>query len=123
MNEIMTIVLLNLEKVGVGVALFLGAYLSNILLGIWSNVKIEGYDFDWKLIGQSLVKFAVLGLGIGLLSIVVSILPVYMTYVGVVIEDETMAVLDSIVIITAFVVACAKYVKDAYGKLKEILGA
>ena len=123
MNEIMTIVLLNLEKVGVGVALFLGAYLSNILLGIWSNVKIEGYDFDWKLIVQSLVKFAVLGLGIGLLSIVVSILPVYMTYVGVVIEDETMAVLDSVVIITAFVVACAKYVKDAYGKLKEILGA
>ena len=123
MNEIMTIVLLNLEKVGVGVALFLGAYLSNILLGIWSNVKIEGYDFDWKLIVQSLVKFVVLGIGIGLLSIVVSILPVYMTYVGVVIEDETMAVLDSIVIITAFVVACAKYVKDAYGKLKEILGA
>ena len=122
MNEIMTIVLLNLEKVGVGVALFLGAYLSNILLGIWSNVKIEGYDFDWKLIGQSLVKFIVLGLGIGLLSIVVSILPVYMTYVGIVIEDETMAVLDSIVIITAFVVACAKYIKDAYGKLKEILG-
>lgn len=122
MNEIMTIVLLNLEKVGVGVALFLGAYLSNILLGIWSNVKIEGYDFDWKLIVQSLVKFVVLGLGVGLLSIVVSILPVYMTYVGVVIEDETMAVLDSIVIITAFVVACAKYVKDAYVKLKEILG-
>ena len=123
MNEIMTIVLLNLEKVGVGVALFLGAYLSNILLGIWSNVKIEGYDFDWKLIAQSLVKFVVLGLGVGLLSIVVSILPMYMTYVGIVIEDETMAVLDSIVIITAFVVACAKYVKDAYGKLKEILGA
>ena len=88
-----------------------------------SSVKIEGYDFDWKLIGQSLVKFAVLGLGIGLLSIVVSILPVYMTYVGIVIEDETMAVLDSIVIITAFIVACAKYVKDAYVKLKEILGA
>ena len=123
MNALMTIVVANLEKVGIGVLLFLGAYLSNICLGAWRSVKIEGYDFDWKLIGQSLVKFAVLGLGIGLLSIVVSILPVYMTYVGVVIEDETMAVLDSIVIITAFVVACAKYVKDAYSKLKEILGA
>ena len=86
-------------------------------------MKIEGYDFDWKLIGQSLVKFIVFGLGIGLLSIVVSILPMYMTYVEIVIEDETMAVLDSVVIITAFVVACAKYIKDAYGKLKEILGA
>ena len=123
MNALISIVIANLEKVGIGALLFLGAYMSNICLGAWRSVKIEGYDFDWKLIGQSLVKFAVLGLGIGLLSIVVSILPVYMTYVGIVIEDETMAVLDSIVIITAFVVACVKYVKDAYVKLKEILGA
>ena len=123
MTEIFQIVIENLEKVGIGALLFLGAYISNVCLGAWRSVKIEGYDFDWKLIGQSLVKFIVLGLGIGLLSIVVSILPVYMTYVGVVIEDETMAVLDSIVIITAFVVACTKYVKDAYDKLKEILGA
>ena len=123
MNALISIVIANLEKVGIGALLFLGAYTSNICLGAWRSVKIEGYDFDWKLIGQSLVKFAVLGLGIGLLSIVVSILPVYMTYVGVVIEDETMAVLDSIVIITALVVGCAKYVKDAYSKLKEILGA
>ena len=121
MSEIIRIVIANLEKVGIGALLFLGAYMSNICLGAWRSVKIEGYDFDWKLIGQSLVKFAVLGLGIGLLSIVVSILPVYMTYVGIVIEDETMVVLDSIVIITAFVVACAKYGKDAYVKLKEIL--
>ena len=122
MNALISIVIINLEKVGIGALLFLGAYMSNVCLGAWRSVKIEGYDVDWKLIGQSLVKFVVLGLGIGLLSIVVSILPAYMTYVGIVIEDETMAVLDSIVIITAFVVACAKYIKDAYGKLKEILG-
>ena len=121
--DIMTIVVANLEKVGIGVLLFLGAYLSNICLGVWRNVKIEGYDFDWKLIAQSAVKFIVLGVGIGLMSIVVSILPMYMTYVGIVIEDETMTVLDSIVIITAFVMACGRYIKDAYGKLKEILGA
>ena len=123
MNALISIVIANLEKVGIGALLFLGAYMSNVCLGAWRSVKIEGYDFDWKLIGQSLVKFVVLGLGIGLLSIVVSILPMYMTYVGIVIEDETMAVLDSVVIITAFVMACAKYIKDAYVKLKEILGA
>lgn len=121
--DIMTIVVANLEKVGIGALLFLGAYMSNICLGAWRNVKIEGYDFDWRLIAQSAVKFIVLGVGIGLMSIVVSVLPVYMTYVGIVIEDETMNVLDSIVIITAFVMACGRYVKDAYGKLKEILGA
>ena len=121
--DIMTIVVDNLEKVGIGVVLFLGAYLSNVCLGAWRNVKIEGYDFDWKLIGQSLIKFVVLGAGIGLLSVVVSTLPIYMAYVGIDIADETMQVLDSIVIITAFVLATAKYVKDAYEKLKDILGA
>lgn len=119
--NIMTIIIDNLEKVGIGVVLFLGAYLSNICLGAWRNVKIEGYDFDWKLVGQSLIKFIVLGVGIGLLSIVISTLPIYMVYVGIDITEETMQVLDSIVIITAFVVATTKYVKDAYTKLKDIL--
>lgn len=121
--NIMTIIIDNLEKVGIGVVLFLGAYLSNICLGAWRSVKIEGYDFDWKLVGQSLIKFIVLGVGIGLLSIVISTLPIYMVYVGIDIAEETMQVLDSIVIITAFVVATTKYVKDAYTKLKDILGA
>lgn len=121
--DIMTIVVANLEKVGIGVLLFLGAYLSNICLGVWRNVKIEGYDFDWKLIAQSAVKFVVLGIGIGLMSIVVSILPEYMTYVGIDITDEAMQVFDSIVIVTAFMTAAVKYVKDAYTKLKDILGA
>lgn len=119
--NIMTIIVDNLEKVGIGVVLFLGAYLSNICLGAWRSVKIEGYDFDWKLVGQSLIKFIVLGVGIGLLSIIVSTLPIYMVYVGIDIAEETMQVLDSIVIITAFVVATTKYVKDAYTKLKDIL--
>ena len=119
--NIMTIIIDNLEKVGIGVVLFLGAYLSNICLDAWRSVKIEGYDFDWKLVGQSLIKFIVLGVGIGLLSIVISTLPIYMVYVGIDIAEETMQVLDSIVIITAFVVATTKYVKDAYTKLKDIL--
>lgn len=119
--DIITLVLLNLEKVGFGVAIFLGAYLSNICLGIWRNVKVEGYEFDWKMIGQSALKFVVLGLGISLMSIVVSVLPEYMTYVGIDIADETMQVMDGIVIVTAFVVAACKYVKDAFQKLKDIL--
>lgn len=119
--DMMNIIFANLEKVGIGVALFMGAYVSNMCLGAWRNVKIEGYDFDWKLILQSLVKFVVLGLGISIMSIVVSILPVYMEYVGIDVADETMKVLDSLVIITAFVVACVKYVKEAYEKLKDIL--
>lgn len=116
------IILMNLEKVGIGAALFLGAYIANILLGIWANVKIEGYEFDWKLILNSIVKFIVLGLGIALLSVVVSIIPAYATFVGITIEQEVLDTIDSIVIIGAFLTATIRYIGDGISKLKNILG-
>lgn len=119
--DFVAIIVDNLEKVGFGALLFLGAYVANMCLGAWYNVKVEGFQFDWKRIANSCIKFIVLGVGIALLSVVVSVLPAFMTYVGIEIADETMQVLDSVVIVSAFVVACCKYVKDAYAKLKEIL--
>lgn len=119
--DFLTVIISNLEKVGFGAVLFLMAYISNICLGAWRSVKIEGHVFDWKLIAESGVKFLVLAFGIALLSVVVSALPAYMTYVGVDMTDEAMEILDSVVIVSAFIVACGKYAKDAYTKLKEIL--
>mgnify|MGYP007031324537 FL=1 len=42
MNALISIVIANLEKVGIGAVLFLGAYMSNICLGAWRSVKLEG---------------------------------------------------------------------------------
>lgn len=121
MVDVWSLVLVNLEKVGIGAALFLGAYLANMGLGVWKNVKIEGYDFDWNLILQSIVKFIVLGLSSGLLSMVISVLPAYTTYVGISINPDTMQTIDSIVIVGTFLTATIRYVSDAISKLKEIL--
>ena len=120
MNDIIALVVMNLEKVGIGAALFLGAYLANIGLGTWKNVKIEGYDFDWKLIFQSVVKFVVLILSLGLLSVVVSVIPAYATYVGIEISTEVMETIDSLVIISSFLYATVKYAKDAISKISAI---
>ena len=38
MTEIFQIVIENLEKVGIGALLFLGAYISNVCLGAWRNI-------------------------------------------------------------------------------------
>ena len=102
--------------------IFLGAYLANIGLGAWKNVTIEGCEFDWKLIGRSALKFLVIGISIGLLSCVVSVLPAYITYIGIVIEPEVLDAIDSLVIIGAFITATLRYTGDAIGKLKTILG-
>lgn len=121
MTDIMMLVVDNLEKIGIGVLLFLCAYLANMGLGAWNNVKIGGATFDWKLIVNSVVKFIVLGLSLALLSFVVSVIPAYATYVGVEIEAETLQTIDSIVIIGAFLAATIRYVTDAVGKVREIL--
>ena len=122
MTDIMMLVLDDLEKIGIGVFLFLCAYLANMGLGAWKNVKIDGSTFDWTLIKQSIVKFIVLILSIALLSIVVSVIPAYATYVGIEIGVETMETIDSMVIIGAFATATIKYVTDAVSKIKTILG-
>ena len=122
MQEIFNTILMNLEQVGIGALLFLVAYVSNILLGAWRNVNINGDNFNWSKIGQSALKFVVLGLGIGLLSIVVSVLPVFITYIGIEIAPETLASIDAIVIVGAFTTATLRYVVDCIDKLKEVLG-
>lgn len=116
------VVIDNLQKVGFGALLFAMAYVANICLGIWKNVKIEEYSFNWKKLAESGVKFIVLVSGIGLLSVVVSIMPQYITYVGVDIPSDTLDVIDSVVIVSAFIVASCQYIKDGYEKLKAILG-
>lgn len=121
--DILNTIILNLEKVGFGLLLFVAVYFSNMMLGAWKNVKIEGIDFDWKMILQSVVKFIVLGLGIALLSISISFIPVYATYVGIDIGVETLNTIDSVVIIGSFLTAIIKYAVDAVGKIKSIFGS
>lgn len=122
MTDIMVLVLDNLEKIGIGVLLFLCAYLANMGLGAWKNVKIDGSTFDWSLIKQSIIKFIVLILSIALLSIIVSVIPAYATYIGIEIGAETMETIDSLVVVGAFLTATVRYVTDAVSKLKTILG-
>ena len=122
MTDILSLIVLNLEKIGFGVLLFLGAYLANIGLGAWKNVKIDGGSFDWKLIAQSAVKFGVLGLSLALLSIVLTLIPAYATYIGIEIAADTMETIDSIVVISAFLTATIRYAVDAVSKIKGIIG-
>lgn len=122
MNELMNLVLINLEKVGIGVALFMGAYLANMGLGAFNSTKLKGEVFNWQLIWKSVVKFVVVGVSLGLLSCVVSLIPAYATYIGIEINQETMETIDGLVIIGSFLTATIRYVADSIAKIKAILG-
>lgn len=115
------LIIANLEKVGIGAGIFLLAYLANIGLGAWKNVTIDGQKFDWKLIAKSAVKYVVLGAGIACLSVTVSILPAYATYIGIKIAPETLQTIDGTVIVGSFMTATIRYVKDAVSKIKNLI--
>ena len=115
------LILVNLEKVGIGAGIFLLAYLANIILGAWKNVTVDGRTFDWKLIAKSGVKYVVLGIGIACLSIAISVLPAYATYIGIEIAPETLKAIDGTVIVGSFMAATIRYVKDAVSKIKNLI--
>lgn len=117
----MNIIIMNLEKIGFGMLMFMGAYLANMGLGAWRNVKIDGASFDWKKIAQSAVKFMVLMVSMGLMSIVASAIPAYATFIGIEIGAEVMETIDAMVIVGAFMTATIRYIGDAITKVKDLL--
>lgn len=122
MDAFMQLIVGNLEKVGVGVAMFLSVYLANMGLGAWKNVALDYDKFDFHKTLDSVVKFIVLGLSITMLSCAVSVIPAYCGYIGFEIDSATINTIDSVVIIGSFLTATIKYAVDAVMKLKEILG-
>lgn len=117
----MNIIIMNLEKIGFGMLMFMGAYLANMGLGAWRNVKIDGATFDWKKIAESAVKFVVLVVSMGLMSVVASAIPAYATFIGIEISAEVMETIDAMVIISAFMTATIRYIGDAITKVKDLL--
>lgn len=121
MESIMSLIIDNLLKIGIGAFLFLIAYLSNMGLGAWKNVNLDGYDFDWKMILHSLIKYLVLVISMAGLCIVITVTPEYANYVGLAIPDEYIEVISNLVIITMFLTGIGIYVKDGLDKLRAII--
>lgn len=121
MDNILSLVTSNLMKIGIGAILFLIAYLSNMGLGAWKNVKLDGYDFDWKMVLHSLTKYLVLVISMAGLCIVITVTPEYANYVGLAIPDEYIEVISNVVIITMFLTGIGIYVKDGLTKLRDIV--
>ena len=113
----------NLINVGYGVALFIGAYLSNLLFSLWYNIKMLSQPFDYNKLLNSGLKILCFGGGLALLSLVISILPEFANGVGWEIPEEYQEVFADIVIIGSFLLASVKYVVEAWNKMKAILFA
>ena len=121
MEQVLQQILINLERVGVGVLLFLIAYGSNMGFSIYLNTKILGGSFDKSKIINSLLKILAFSVGATLLCVAITGIPIFANYVGFVIPDEYSEVFENLAILGVFLVAACRYVLESYNKMKLIL--
>ena len=122
MQEIIDIVLKNLYHVGLGCALFVIAYVSNVLLSLWYNIKMCHQKFDYRKLLNSVLKILAFGAGTSLLVVGITLVPIFADFVGFNIPEEYSEVFQNLAIISVFIIATCKYLIEAYGKFKKILG-
>lgn len=121
MEELWKLVFDNLAKMGIGMIIFVAAYLCNMCFSLWYNIKICNQDFDKSRVISSIIKIIVFGVGTALLCISITTIPQFCNYVGLTIPEEYSEVFQNLAIITVFVVSGCKYVKEAYLKFIAIL--
>lgn len=121
MAEMVQIVLQNLGNVYIGIGIFALAFISNVLLSVFYNVKISGVKFDIIKLANGMLKMLTFCVGIGLLCITITTLPIFANYVGFTISNEYIEFFSNITIISAFLIASCKYVVEAVNKLNLIL--
>lgn len=121
MNELLQVVLVNLTDVGIGVLLFIMAYVSNMALSMYYNIKVLNQQFDKNKIIDSGLKVAAFGVGTALLCVCITTIPAFATHVGFVIPEEYSTVFQDLAILSVFIISSCKYLLEAYNKFTKIL--
>ena len=113
----------NLTNIGWAMLIFLSAYLANVVFSLWYNIKIQGDAFDKDKLVQSALKVLTFVVGLTLLCVAITTLPLFADQVGWSIPEEYSDIFADLVIIGAVLVVTCKYIKEAFSKFTAILNA
>lgn len=113
----------NLINIGWAMLIFLAAYLSNVAFSLYYNIKILLQPFDREKAINSALKVAAFVVGLTLLCVSITTLPLYANQVGWAIPEEYADMFADLVIIGAVLIVSCKYIKEAFTKFNAILQA
>lgn len=116
-------ILENLISVGWSMLIFLAAYLANVTFSLWYNIKLQKESFDRTKLIASAIKIATFVIGLVLLCVSVTTLPLFANEVGWTVPQEYSDIFADLVIIGAVLLVSCKYIKEAFGKFTAILNA
>ena len=111
----------NLINIGWAMLIFLAAYLSNVAFSLYYNIKILLQPFDREKAINSALKVAAFVVGLTLLCVSITTLPLYANQVGWAIPEEYADMFADLVIIGAVLIVSCKYIVKAFTKFKAIL--
>ena len=114
-------ILYDLEMTGCAMVLLAGAWLANMILGLYYNTTVSGETFDSKKLLSGALKLLTVAFGTALISVVVSVFPVYLTKYGIEIQEDAISTFSVIVIATIYAASIIKYIKECISKLTDIL--
>lgn len=116
-------ILENLISVGWSMLIFLAAYLANVTFSLWYNIKLQKEPFDRAKLIASAIKIVTFVIGLVLLCVSVTTLPLFANEVGWTVPREYSDIFADLVIIGAVLLVSCKYIKEAFGKFTAILNA
>lgn len=114
-------VLMNLINIGWAMLIFLAAYLSNVAFSLYYNIKILLQPFDRNKAINSGLKIAAFVVGLTLLCVAITTLPLFANQVGWVIPEEYADIFTDLVILGAVLMVSCKYILESFTKFKAIL--
>lgn len=120
--EIIEVLKSNLISMGSGMGIFCAAYLSNVLFGVYYNVKVLKESFDIKRILESALKALVFIVGAILLTTAITLVLPWANANGLAIPEEFQEVVSVFVIFGIVLYGCGKYIAEAVEKLADIMG-
>ena len=116
-------VIANLVTIGWAMLVFLAAYLANVTFSLWYNIKLQKERFSREKLITSGLKILTFVVGLTLLCISVTTLPLFANEVGWAIPEEYSDLFADLVIIGAVLLVSCKYIKEAFTKFTAILNA
>ena len=116
-------VIANLVTIGWAMLIFLAAYLANVTFSLWYNIKLQKEQFSREKLITSGLKILTFVVGLTLLCISVTTLPLFANEVGWAIPEEYSDLFADLVIIGAVLLVSCKYIKEAFTKFAAILNA
>ena len=113
----------NLISVGIGLSIFIMAYVSNMCFSTYYNVRILGEQFEPSKLKMSGLKIVTFGLGTALLTMAITLILPWANQNGLNIPEEYTEVITTVAILGVCLTGSLKYIFEAFTKMGKILNS